>query len=79
MAISKYWLDLGKTEADKRPGETFEWNNSGLRCAECCNKDRCSGEDCDLFYRPKCPFCLGTGVSATGLVKSQPFERLDPM
>ncbi len=67
MAISKYWQDQGKTEADKKEGKT--WNNNGnLRCDECCNKDYDDDEECDhVYYRPRCPYCLGTGVNAKTL------------
>ena len=47
-------------ESDKKTGKTFTFSNGELGCGECCNKDRCSSEDCDLYYRKNCPHCLGT-------------------
>lgn len=61
--ISRYWQNKGKTEADKKHGKTWIAADGSYRCAECCNKDRES--DCDHYYRPNCPYCLGTGVNAT--------------
>jgi hypothetical protein len=34
------------------------WSND-LRCAECCNGDRC--DDPDHHDRRSCPYCYGTG------------------
>jgi hypothetical protein len=66
MAISNYWLEQGKTEADKQPGKTWLADNGTLRCNECCNKDYDDDEECThAYYRPKCPYCLGTGTNAT--------------
>lgn len=59
---SEYWVRQGKTDADKRPGRTFE-TAYGLMCAECCNGDRC--DDPSHFDRQSCPFCLGTGRNAS--------------
>lgn len=61
--ISEYWRRQGKTEADKRPGRTFQRSDDSLGCAECCNGDRC--DDPSHFHRDSCPFCLGTGTNAT--------------
>jgi hypothetical protein len=60
--ISEYWRNLGKTEADKKPGRTYEVNGE-LRCNECCNGDRC--DDPTHRLRINCSYCLGTGVNAT--------------
>lgn len=65
MAVSRYWQNLGKTEADKRPGRTFMGHGGVLICNECCLKDR----ECDTprhFHRDNCPYCLGTGINASG-------------
>lgn len=60
--ISEYWRRQGKTDANKRPGRTFE-SSFGLRCEECCNGDRC--DDPTHFRTESCPFCLGTGKNAS--------------
>ncbi len=56
--ISEYWQRQGKTLEDLKEGKTFE-SSVGLMCNECCNKDR--ETDCHHYYRPNCPYCLGTG------------------
>lgn len=61
--VSEYWRRQGKTEADKRPGRTFE-TSTGPMCNECCWGDHCDNPD--HFHRLSCPFCLGTGKPASG-------------
>lgn len=61
--ISEYWRKMGKTEADKKEGKTWTASDGNLRCDECCNGDRC--DEPSHYYRPNCPFCLGTGVNAS--------------
>lgn len=63
MSVSLYWHKLGKTEADIKPGETFE-SSQGLMCAECCTK-MISQVDCNCWHRDSCPFCLGTSLNAS--------------
>lgn len=65
--ISKYWLDQGKTESDKKEGKTYLSYDGSLRCDECCNKDRC--DEPSHYFRLSCPFCLGTGINATPIKK----------
>lgn len=65
--ISRYWESWGKTEDDKKHGKTFSittYEGTFLMCDECCNKDRCE-DDCRRYYRPECPFCLGTAYNRT--------------
>jgi hypothetical protein len=61
--ISNYWVLNGMTHKDKQPGKTFERSDGSFGCAECCNGDRCDDGTC--YYRPNCPFCLGSGTNAT--------------
>lgn len=63
MKLSEYWRRQGKTEADKKPGRTWEMSSGRLGCSECCNGDRC--DDPTHYNRDNCPFCLGTGTNAT--------------
>jgi hypothetical protein len=58
--ISKYWENAGVTQ--KKEGKVFG-SSVGYMCAECCNKDR--ETDCDCYYRPNCPYCLGTAQNLT--------------
>ena len=58
-------------EKEKKKGRT--WSDSGgkLHCNECCNGDRC--DDSSHYYRPNCPYCLGTGINAS----TEPTEESD--
>lgn len=72
MGVSLYWQNRGKTEADKREGRTFIRSDGRLACDMCCFKDR----ECDTrghFHRESCPYCLGTGINASGEI--QPKEE----
>lgn len=46
-------------EKEKKKGRT--WSDSGGKLY--CNGDRC--DEPSHYYRPNCPFCLGTGVNAS--------------
>ncbi len=63
--LSLYWRNLGKTEADRRPGKTFERSDGSLGCDECCTKMITQVECPEHFQRESCPFCLGTGENAS--------------
>jgi len=52
-----------KEQPKKREGKTWMASDGSLRCDECCNKERC--DEPSHYYRPYCPFCLGTGVNAS--------------
>ena len=62
LRISEYWDRQGKTLSDRKPGQTFDMGTYGKGCAECCNHDRCrsDGDECFLYHRQSCPYCLGT-------------------
>jgi hypothetical protein len=63
--VSLYWQNQKKTEADRRPGKTFQRSNGSLGCDECCTK-MITQDECDHhFNRESCPFCLGTGTNAS--------------
>ena len=63
--ISLYWRNQGKTEADRRPGKTFQSSNGSLMCDECCTHMITQDGPCNHFDRESCPFCLGTAKNAS--------------
>ena len=71
MGVSLYWTNHGKTEADRRPGKTFQRSDGSLGCAECCTK-MITQVDCDCYHRDSCPHCLGTGQNASCLADQGP-------
>ena len=79
MSVSLYWQNHGKTEADRRPGKTFQRSDGSLGCAECCTK-MITQVDCDCYHRDSCPHCMGTGQNASCLpaYEEDPREGGDP-
>ena len=71
MGVSLYWTNHGKTEADRRPGKTFQRSDGSLGCAECCTK-MITQVDCDCYHRDSCPHCFGTGQNASCLADQGP-------
>ena len=60
--VSEYWEQKGKTLDDKKVGKKWlDEDNNELYCDECCWGDRCDSPS--HFYRPECPYCLGTGTN----------------
>ena len=62
--VSLYWQNMGRTEADRAHGATFQ-RSDGLACAECCTKMITQEGPCKCFHRDSCPFCLGTSLNAS--------------
>lgn len=65
QGMSLYWRNKNKTLADRRLGKTFERSDGVLACDQCCFGDRC--DERGHFDRDSCPYCLGTGVNASGI------------